>query len=1037
MICAACGHENRDGARFCDGCGTPLVAPEVGRREERKVVTIVFADLAGSTGLGERLDPEALRDVQTRYFEAMRAPLERHGGTVEKYIGDAVMAVFGVPVLHEDDALRAVRAAVEMRDGMAALNSRLRADLGIGLTVRIGVNSGEVAAGDIAAGHGMVAGDAVNTAARLQSAAPPGEILIGPHTRSLVGQAVRLRTHPSAQLPGKKRPLRVWQVVGLAETGGRFQRPRDVPLVGRRAELRMLRARLKRCRERRRCVLVTVTGPAGIGKSRLLREFLEAAEREATVVVGRCLPYGDGITYWPLTEVANELAGGDGVPGITSVLDDEPDAGTIAAQIGVVAGWQDATSTAPGPQWAVRRLFEALAQSRPLVVMFDDIHWAERAMLDLIEQVAARATAAILIVCSSRGELFERRPGWERAGGARSVIRLAPLTDAESARLLGRLAARRRARVSRSELMSAAEGNPLFLEQLVAMRADAPASRTPPTIHALLAARIDVLPVAERRALDAASIEGRGFHRGAVRALSDGGDEVDAALVGLVQRELIQPGRSEFADEAGYRFSHILVRDAAYELLSKRRRAELHVAYVRWLLTRYDRGPAADEIAGYHLEQAHRYHSQLSRADSADAQRLAAEASRHLSQAGRRAVTAGNRAGAVNLLNRALALQSPGAGDRLRILIDLGTVLREQGQFRESESCLRQAWRSAKARSDDSLAARAQVERLLTRLQVDPDGVARQTKRLGPALEPQLEAAADHAGLARLWHLRGMLWWIQERSADAERAWQRAATEAETASDARVVHDAVGWEAASVALGPTPVPRAIARCRQICRILIDDPWAHALALQPLASLHAMRGEFDTAFGLLDESKATLAAISPSLDAAVSHPEVYVSMMAGDLDRAERHLRQGKRELQRLGERAVLASTEGYLGQVMLLAGRDAEADRAARRCARLATTADAGAQCAWRRVRARLLSAQGRHRQALTLAREAVQIVANTDHLNSQGDAMVDLAVVLAADGSQREAAEALATGVDRYRAKGNVVSATEAGSALSRPVVV
>ena len=1037
MICAACGHENRDGARFCDGCGTPLVAPEVGRREERKVVTIVFADLAGSTGLGERLDPEALRDVQTRYFEAMRAPLERHGGTVEKYIGDAVMAVFGVPVLHEDDALRAVRAAVEMRDGMAALNSRLRADLGIGLTVRIGVNSGEVAAGDIAAGHGMVAGDAVNTAARLQSAAPPGEILIGPHTRSLVGQAVRLRTHPSAQLPGKKRPLRVWQVVGLAETGGRFQRPRDVPLVGRRAELRMLRARLKRCRERRRCVLVTVTGPAGIGKSRLLREFLEAAEREATVVVGRCLPYGDGITYWPLTEVANELAGGDGVPGITSVLDDEPDAGTIAAQIGVVAGWQDATSTAPGPQWAVRRLFEALAQSRPLVVMFDDIHWAERAMLDLIEQVAARATAAILIVCSSRGELFERRPGWERAGGARSVIRLAPLTDAESARLLGRLAARRRARVSRSELMSAAEGNPLFLEQLVAMRADAPASRTPPTIHALLAARIDVLPVAERRALDAASIEGRGFHRGAVRALSDGGEEVDAALVGLVQRELIQPGRSEFADEAGYRFSHILVRDAAYELLSKRRRAELHVAYVRWLLTRYDRGPAADEIAGYHLEQAHRYHSQLSRADSADAQRLAAEASRHLSQAGRRAVTAGNRAGAVNLLNRALALQSPGAGDRLRILIDLGTVLREQGQFRESESCLRQAWRSAKARSDDSLAARAQVERLLTRLQVDPDGVARQTKRLGPALEPQLEAAADHAGLARLWHLRGMLWWIQERSADAERAWQRAATEAETASDARVVHDAVGWEAASVALGPTPVPRAIARCRQICRILIDDPWAHALALQPLASLHAMRGEFDTAFGLLDESKATLAAISPSLDAAVSHPEVYVSMMAGDLDRAERHLRQGKRELQRLGERAVLASTEGYLAQVMLLAGRDAEADRAARRCARLATTADAGAQCAWRRVRARLLSAQGRHRQALTLAREAVQIVANTDHLNSQGDAMVDLAVVLAADGSQREAAEALATGVDRYRAKGNVVSATEAGSALSRPVVV
>jgi predicted ATPase len=331
-------------------------------------------------------------------------------------------------------------------------------------------------------------------------------------------------------------------------------------------------------------------------------------------------------------------------------------------------------------------------------------------MLDLIEQVAVRATAPILIVCSSRGELFERRPGWERAGGARSVIRLAPLTDAESARLLGRLAARRRARVSRSELMAAAEGNPLFLEQLVAMRADAPASHTPPTIHALLAARIDALPAAERRALDAASIEGRGFHRGAVRELSDGGDEVDAALDGLVQRELIQSGRSEFANDTGYRFSHILVRDAAYELLSKRRRADLHVAYVRWLLTRYDRGPAADEIAGYHLEQAHRYHSQLSRANSADAQRLAADACRHLSQAGRRAMTAGNRAGAVNLLDRALALQSPEADDRGRILIDLGTILREQGRFRDSESRLREAWRGAKTRSDIPW-RRAQVER--------------------------------------------------------------------------------------------------------------------------------------------------------------------------------------------------------------------------------------------------------------------------------------------------------------------------------------
>jgi tetratricopeptide (TPR) repeat protein len=335
------------------------------------------------------------------------------------------------------------------------------------------------------------------------------------------------------------------------------------------------------------------------------------------------------------------------------------------------------------------------------------------------------------------------------------------------------------------------------------------------------------------------------------------------------------------------------------------------------------------------------------------------------------------------------------------------------------------------------LADRAEVERLLTRLQVDPEGVARRTDRFGPGIERTLTAAGDHAGLARLWHLRGMLWWIRARSAEAEQAWQRAVAEATRAADSRLVYDAVGWEASSVALGPTPVRPGIARCREISEILADDPWSHALALQPLASLHAMLGEFGTAFALLDESADTLAGFSPSLDAAVSHPEIYVSLLAGDLDRAERHLRRGRRELQRLGERAVLASTEGYLAQVMLESGRAPEADRAGRRCAELATPDDAGAQSAWRRVRARVAAGRGQHRRAIALAGEAVDIVSATDHLNSQGDALVDLAVVLAASGADDRAADTLSAGVSRYRAKGNVVSAREANTALARPVGV
>ena len=994
----------------------------------------MFADLAGSTSLGERLDPEALREVQTRYFDAMRGPLERHGGSVEKYIGDAVMAVFGVPVLHEDDALRAVRAAVEMRDAMASLNARLERDLGIALVVRIGVNTGEVAAG-AAAEHGMVAGDAVNTAARLQSAAPPGGVLIGPQTRTLVARAARLRPHQPMKLAGKRRPVRVWEVIELAESGEQFRRPRDLPIVGRRAELRVLRARLRRARERRRCVLVTITGPAGIGKSRLLREFLEGVKGKATVVVGRCLPYGEGITYWPVTQIANDLAGAEGRAGIERLLAGEPDTEAVVGRVAAVAGWQGATATTQDPEWAVRRLFEGLARRQPLVVIFDDIHWSEPAMLDLIEQVAARAKAPILIVCSARGELLERRPEWERAGGARSVVRLEPLTDAESAKLLGQVAARRQTPVRRTELLAAAEGNPLFLEQLVAMRADAPASRAPPSIHALLAARIDSLPASERRALEAASVEGRGFHRGWVGQLSDG--DVDAALDALVRRDLIHAGRSDLPGERGFRFTHMLVRDAAYELLSKRRRADLHVAYAEWLVARRDSGPAADEIAGYHFEQAYRYRLQLGRADAPQAQGLAATAARHLSQAGRRAMIAGDRPGAVNLLDRALSLQPAGDGDRERLLIDLGIVLREQGRFSDSEAYLRRARRSSVERRDESLAARAQVERLLTRLQVDPDGVARQTARLGAGLETVLDEAADHAGLARLWHLRGMLWWIQERSAEAEHAWRRAAAEATTAGEVRLTYDALGWEASSVALGPTPVPDGIVRCREICTLLVPDPWAHALALQPLASLHAMTGDFGPAFALLDDSEAALAELSPSLDAAVSHAEVYVSILAGDLDRAEGHLRRGRRELQRLGERAVLASTEGYLAEVLLAAGREQEADRAARRCARLATPADAGAQGLWRRVRARVLSARGSHRRAIALAQEAVDILATTDHLNSQGDALVDLGHVLAAAGSDEEATAALAAGIERFEAKGNIVSAREAGIDQSRLVGV
>ena len=494
--------------------------------------------------------------------------------------------------------------------------------------------------------------------------------------------------------------------------------------------------------------------PGGDRESRLLKEFAAAVDQRAAVAVGRCLPYGEGITYWPLIEIVNSLTGNAGSAGLIGLLADDPQRQVVASRLAAVVGGRSGAATEQDVQWGITRLFDALARRGPLVIMFDDIHWAEQAMLDLVEHVSEHSSAPVLIVCSAREELFERRPQWARAGGRASVIRLEPLSDREAAQLLRRLAVRRGASVRRGEAIEAAGGNPLFMEQIVAMRADDPAIRVPPTVQALLAARIDALPADERRVIEAAAVEGRGFHRGAVATLVGGATAVDTALASLVGRQLIRRDTSEFADEIGYRFAHILVRDAAYDLLSKRKRADLHVAYAEWLLARVDRGNAADEIVGHHLERAYRYRVELGRADDARHGALAASAAAHLADAGRQALGVGDRGGAANLLERAVSLRSVDDPQRVDLLIDLGGVLREEGRFKQADATLLEASRLASRSGDGPLEVRAQVERLLAQLQVHPDSVAVRMRRHGAKMEAALEAAGDHAGLARLGNSR-------------------------------------------------------------------------------------------------------------------------------------------------------------------------------------------------------------------------------------------------------------------------------------------
>jgi class 3 adenylate cyclase/tetratricopeptide (TPR) repeat protein len=1004
------------GAR--DDGGEPAAGAHV-----RKTVTIVFADLAGSTALGERLDPEALHAVMGRYGGEMRRVIELHGGRVEKFIGDAVMAVFGVPVLHEDDALRAVRAALEMRAALADLNAELEREYGVELAVRLGVHTGEVIADGSATDQSLVAGDAVNAASRLQAAAPTGAILIGPETRRLVAGRVRLRDHAALELRGKAGRMQTWQVDGVVPDPAPLRDRAAAGMVGRRRELRTLHRRLERSVESGSCVVTTVVGPAGIGKSRLVRQFAAEVGERARIVVGRALPYGEGITYWPLKEIVDDLGGVAGLREL--VAGDEQDA-LAGEMVAAAIGRSSSTAAPPDVQWAVRGLFERLASARPLVVCFDDIQWAEPSLLDLIQYLAAYLTSApVAIVCLARDDLFDRRPGWETAFGRGATVRLRPLSDTDSARLLRGLAGRRAASLRRYEVLAAAEGNPLFLEHLVAMRADDPALATPPTIQALLAARVDGLPQAERRVIEAAAVEGRGFHRGVLAALlADHCDlDLDAALAELERRELVRPAAGVFAGDRGYRFTHLLVRDAAYELIPKRRRAHLHVGFADWLRAAATDRPEIDEIIGYHLEQAYGYRRALGRVDSSPHAQLAADASGHLSTAGRRALDAGDRAAAGNLLRRAAALRPGDDPERTALLIDLGSVLREEGRFDDAQAALAEAIRLAAARGDAALDARAQVERWLARLQVDPEAVARQSARYGGRVSRALEETGDHAGLGRLWHLRALLAWIRAQAGDASACWRRAGTEAALAGDGRMVDDALGWEAAAVVHGPTPVEEGFARCEEILRRLRTNPWAAALVHHELAGLHAMRGDFETAFALLDEANAVLDGFSPTVDAAVSHPEVFVAMLAGDPARAERHLRLGRRRLVAMGERAVLASTEAHLGLAVLAQGRAAEADRLARRAATLATVDDLSAQVMWRRVRARALAQRGRARDAERFATDAVALAERTDYLNDTGEAFEDLAEVHDAAGRAGDALAARRAALDRYRRKGNTVA--------------
>jgi class 3 adenylate cyclase len=971
-VCSHCGTENAATAKFCNECGTPFAA--TGPREQRKTVSVLFCDVSGSTSLGERVDPEALRAIMVRYFDVARAAIERHGGMVEKFIGDAVMAVFGIPVVHEDDALRAVRAASDLRDAVE-------------IDVRIGVNTGEVVTGGAAT---LATGDAVNVAARLEQAAGSGEVLLGEQTYALVRDAVDAELLPPLEAKGKSQPLTAYR---LRAVTGEPHRRDAAPMVGRARELALLAQAYERTVHEQACHLFTILGTAGIGKSRLVSEFL-AQLPAARVVQGRCLSYGEGITYWPVVEVLKQL----GTP--------------------VESVFREGT-TPPEIAWDVRKAFEHAALDGSLVVVFDDIQWGEATFLELIEHVADLSRGApILLLCMARPELLDVRPGW--AGGkhnATSVL-LEPLPPEAVDELLRALAGEVDERIR-----EAADGNPLFLEEMVELaRVSGDNVAVPPTIQALLTARLDSLPPAERSVLERGAVEGQVFHRGAVAALAPEELQVDTRLVSLVRKELVRPDQPALPRDDAYRFRHLLIRDAAYEALPKATRIELHERFATWLEEHGADLVELDEIVGYHFEQASRYADELGLADSGRAARAAAR----LVSAARRADARSDAAATLKLGERAERLLDPDDPQRLELLPLLGSALFEQGRLDESETVLTEAVE----RNAGLASARARVARVNLR------GLSGQGTYDWMDAELKLAAAAaadDDATLAGVYRVTALNEYWQGRLRASREAALRALELAR--SGGAVAEEALALDVFRKVVVRDDTPWE--EVEQFASELLENPALGPLnragALVTLARCVAARGRFDEARALHDDVTRAFGEFGLHVTAAGTRIHtIETEQLAGDWAAMERAARDTWQRLGELGERGVRSTVGAMFAEALAHLGRLDEAEAVADEAEQIMFPGDFTTEYGVLVARSAIASRRGEHDRAVDLAQESVALIDRFEYHEFRAWGRINLAEVLVAAGRFDDVEALVAAAVALCETKGNLAQAALARAVLA-----
>jgi class 3 adenylate cyclase/tetratricopeptide (TPR) repeat protein len=997
LVCAVCGAENREGARFCDACGAAL-AETAPAREVRKVVTVLFCDVTGSTALGERIDPESLRRVMSRYFETAKAIVERHGGTVEKFIGDAVMAVFGVPTVHEDDALRAVRAADELRRGLGELNDELEAGYGTRLELRMGVNTGEVVTGTE---ERLATGDAVNVAARLEQAAQPGDVLLGEETYRLVRDGVAAEEAPPVEAKGKSEPLAAYRLVSVdAEAPGRRH---AAPMLGRERQRELLEGAFANVVSDRSCHLFTILGTAGVGKSRLAQEFLAGVD--AAVVGGRCLSYGEGISYWPVTEVVKQLA----------------PAGEVTGPLASILGDETASGSPEEIAWAFRKLLEARAAERPLVVVFDDLHWGEPTFLDLVEHVADLSRdAPILLLCMARPDLLDARPAWGGGKLNATTALLEPLAPQETAALVDLLAGGADEGL-RGRILAAAGGNPLFVEEMVAMAAESGDEvAVPPTIQALLAARLDQLATAERDVLERGAVEGQVFHRAAVAALANGGS-IDGELVALVRKDLVRPEQPLLPDDDAYRFRHLLIRDTAYEALPKATRAELHERFADWLSVHGQSLVELDEILGYHLEQAYRYREELGPLDDR-ATALAEQAATRLLAGADHGLERGDVPAVVGLLTRALALLPPADPRAPAAQLELARAVAEQGDLERAVSLLDEAVSAARELGDERVLARSRIAGIDFQLQLSPDWEMTTGLTEARAALEELDRIGDDDGA--VWALRvigSLTSWLGNH-AEAQAYWRRA-VERGGQADNRFVNDVRGWMLLGAWWGPTPAAEA--------RELADEALGRTSSKRLESYARVVRGAAMAVEGRLEEGRAEIEAGRTLMRdlgdliswGGLSTLEADLELSAGSPERAYHALAEGAEVLAARSETGYLATVLSLQALAALELGRAEEALSLTAKAREIAVQDDIDPRVRDRVVRGRVAAQGGDFDGGAELVAEAARIIESTDFLGARLDVALAGVEVARLAGRTDEERAALADALALAETKGHMVA--------------